>query len=85
MASRKIEFSARGIPILTLQEKLDALASCIKEVDGGYEDAAGHLCDLLEMCRLKIVSDECMMFVDLIAMVRYYGKEPTQILETIAE
>jgi len=40
-----MEFSENGIPILTMEEKLDALAYCIKNDDD--EDAVGHLVDLL--------------------------------------
>ena len=71
------EYSDRGIPIVTLENKLEYLAAMLKE--GAYEDAAGHLCDLLELCRNKIRTDDGMMFADLKAMVGYYGRHPTPI------
>ena len=42
-----LEFSPQGIPILPLNEKLEGSADCLR--DESYEDAAGHLCDLLEL------------------------------------
>jgi hypothetical protein len=42
---RKLDYSPRGVPILTVDEKLVALATCIK--DEAQEDAIGHLFDLL--------------------------------------
>lgn len=72
-----MNFSYHGIPIIDLQTKLGYLKSVIE--GGSYEDAAGHLCDLLELCRKKIVTDEGMIFVDLKAMVGKYGRHPTGI------
>lgn len=74
-----MEFSPQGIPILTKKEKLDALVHCMN--DGSYEDAAGHMCDLLELCRQKIITHDGMMFASLEAMVKKYGKNPTPIKE----
>jgi hypothetical protein len=65
------------VTVTTLKRKLDYLASCLNE--GADEDAAGHLCDLLEYCRLRIVSDEGMTFADLASMVAYYGKKPQKV------
>jgi len=75
MAERK--YSDKGIPILPLEQKLDAMNYCIKQ--GSYEDAAGHLCDLLELCRTKIITHNGMMFANLEYMVRKYGEHPTPI------
>jgi hypothetical protein len=65
------QYSEYGIPILPKKEKLEALAVCMN--NGSYEDAAGHLCDLLEYCRRKITHNG-MMFANLDAMVKKYGK-----------
>ena len=70
-------FSDRGIPILSLHEKLVALASCMAR--DHHEDAAGHLCDLLELCRQNIHPSVGGMFNDLNEMVNYYGKYPAPI------
>lgn len=40
-----LQFSERGVPILTLDRKIEALKACIK--DGSREDAVGHLFDLI--------------------------------------
>ena len=40
-----MEFSDNGIPILTMEEKLNALTYCIK--NDANKDAVGHLIDLL--------------------------------------
>ena len=61
-----MKFSEHGVPILPLRDKLDGLNHCLAE--GEWEDAAGHLCDLLELCRRKIVTHDGMGFVDLAAM-----------------
>ena len=55
-----------GIPILPLKQKLDALAYCLRE--DAHGDAAGHLCDLLELCRQKIKPSVGKPFKDLKAM-----------------
>jgi len=60
-----------------MNKKLGSLKYCLDE--GAYEDAAGHLCDLLETCRLKIETDDGMMFASLVAMVKYYGKDPKPV------
>jgi hypothetical protein len=72
-----MKFSPNGIPILTLDQKLAALVDQLNR--GYYENAASHLCDLLEICRQKIVTHEGMMFVDLKAMIRKYGSNPTPV------
>lgn len=70
-------YSDKGIPILTLQKKLGALDYCMKQKS--YEDAAGHMCDLLELCRKNIITDSGMMYANLEYMVRKYGEHPTPI------
>ena len=60
-------------PKETHHQKLERLLWCLNS--HSYEDAAGHLCDLLEHCRTKIITDEGMMFANLEAMVRKYGKK----------
>jgi len=74
------KFSDQGIPILTMQEKLKALAHCLEH--GYYEDAAGHLCDLLEYCRQRIQPSSGAMFSDLEKTVRHYGERTAPIDET---
>lgn len=59
--------------------KLDYLAQCLAL--GRHEDAAGHLCDLLEYCRERIRPDLGPGFGDLVAMVKYYGVDPTPVGE----
>lgn len=68
------EVSKFGIPILSMQQKLKALAYCIEEK--AYEDAAGHLCDLLSHCGKRIETDK---FPTLEKLVAYYGRNPTLI------
>ena len=58
----------------TMQEKLAALRYCLAEE--AYEDAAGHLCDLLEHCRVNIHPSSGKPFKNLPQMVKYYGKNP---------
>lgn len=69
---------------IDLETKLDYLRSCCLGTDGLQEpcpeDAAGHLCDLLEWCRVNSVSHDGRMFVNLAAMVAYYGKNPMTIV-----
>lgn len=72
-----MNYSDHGIPILSMSEKLEALKEMIEEE--AYDDAAGHLCDLLEFCRSKIITDDGMIFANLQSMVKYYGKHPTPI------
>ena len=68
-----------GRPMMTLHEKLVALAHCMaRDWD---EDAAGHLCDLLEHCRQKIRPSVGRPFKNLTEMVKHYGKNPTPIDE----
>lgn len=43
----KMQFSERGIPILTIREKCDSLAICLE--NGDHEDAEGHIWDLLNL------------------------------------
>ncbi len=74
-----MKFSKEGIPILPLDRKLLALEDCIH--DGSYEDAMGHLCDLLEHCRLKFRTHDGMMYGCLKSVVAKYGKHPCPIEE----
>jgi hypothetical protein len=57
----------------TLQERLNDLSYNFDE--GAHEDAAGILCDLLELCRQRIKPSVRKPFATLTAMVRYYGAE----------
>lgn len=74
-----MKFSERGVPVLKRKDKLAALTTCLN--DGSYEDAAGHLCDLLELCRQNIHPSTRPMFADLPAMVNYYGQPPLTPVE----
>ena len=57
-----------------LDRKIVALVVCFD--NGSYEDAAGHLCDLLELCRLRITPSRGKPFRTLAAMVKHYGACP---------
>lgn len=59
---------------MTLAEKTAALPYCLFR--GLHEDAAAHLCDLLEYCRLRIKPPGGEPFADLAEMVRHYGEKP---------
>lgn len=69
-------------PLVTVQWKLRALAAMLVEEEGNksgfseasFEDAAWHLCDLLELCRLNIHPSIGRPFPDLLSMVNYYGR-----------
>lgn len=81
-----LEFSDKGIPILTMEEKLGALEYCTHEES--WEDVAGHLCDLLEYSRKKIIEQVKLEGGNLTSelgslrgMVGYYGSNPTLIKE----
>lgn len=70
--------SDRGIPIMSMHEKLVALAYCIARE--WNEDAARHLCDLLEHVRKKVIHPVGKpVCKDLAEMVGYYGNQPTPI------
>lgn len=69
--------SDKGISAQTVHEKLVALAYCVAR--DLHEDAAGHLCDLLEHCRHNIHPSAGPPFNDLREMVACYGKDPTPI------
>jgi hypothetical protein len=75
-----MKFSDKGIPILSLEEKVFALSECLYSRER-WDDAAGHLCDLLEFCRQRIVDIPARVpvFDGLPEMIAYYGKEPTPI------
>jgi hypothetical protein len=69
--------SNRGIPILSLDEKLKALRYCLNLPDP-REDAMGHLFDLIA----HIAPD--YKFIDLkgvAAIASHYGAHPTPIEE----
>lgn len=62
----------------TVNECLDQFRYCIKNEH--YEDAAVHLCDLLEFCRKQIIrEDKLPAFPDLAAIVDHYGKNPGKV------
>lgn len=47
-----IQYSSRGIPILSLPEKVEALRECLES--GSHEDAMGHLFDLMAHCQAEL-------------------------------
>ena len=49
-----MEYSERGIPILTHEEKVNALRSCIEQ--NAPEDAMGHIQDLIFADRVACIS-----------------------------
>ncbi len=65
--------------VVSLETKLKYLKSCLNGKH--YEDAAGHLCDLLELCRYKIGDNEGRMFANIEYVARYYGKNFHEIKE----
>jgi hypothetical protein len=67
-----MEFSSHGIPIVNLKEKARFLTICLK--DESWEDAAGHLCDLLAFVGKEIDPKKSLQEI-----VAYYGKNPTPI------
>lgn len=75
-----MKHSPQGIPILTMEEKLEALRHCIAEQS--FEDAAGHLCDLLAHVGDKIEPSTGRKFAGLRDLVDYYGKHPCLIEES---
>ena len=72
---------------MNLKEKLESLKYCITPQstveDAAFEDAAGHLCDLLEYCRLRIKTDDDkkLVFKTLQTMIRFYGKNLNEVTE----
>ncbi len=66
---------ANGIPILTMPDKLAALETCLR--NGSWEDACGHLCDLLAHVGLSGNTP----FDTLAELVAYYGANPAPIKE----
>lgn len=68
-----MNFSKQGIPILSLDEKIEALKQCLAEEQN--EDAVGHLWDIMahlfpyRKWRLKTVRK----------IFKKYGKTPTPI------
>jgi hypothetical protein len=81
--AKKLSFTPQGIPILSLDQKLKALGHCM--TGGDYEDAAGHLCDLLDHCRRKIEPSVGDPFKNLVEMVRHYGKHPAPITDSLTK
>lgn len=64
---------------LTLKGKLEALSYSLLGDEFGdisHEDAAKHLCDLLEYCRLHIDVNNGMIHGSLRSMVANYGENP---------
>jgi hypothetical protein len=84
-ADCQYQFDSKGIPILTLEEKLDALKTCM--LDGSDEDAMGHLFDLINHLApdYKFLMDcptATKKFKTLKSICDYYGKRPrTPIIE----
>jgi len=76
---------ARGIPILPLRDKIDALACCTYDFDAvragfgvpGWEDAAGHLFDLLAFVQAQLAAKGIVM--DFTEFRKKYGSNPTPI------
>lgn len=66
-------------PMPSMHEKLVSLAHCIARE--WWEDAAGHLCDLLEHCRTKIRPSSGKPISSLKKMVEHYGGNPIDIDE----
>lgn len=66
-----MEFSERGIPILSLDDKLDALKMCIE--DCSDEDAIGHLFDLMYHVIPYHTPEQMGILYD------HYGVNPTLI------
>jgi hypothetical protein len=67
---------ARGdTDVNELEINLCKLSNCLLAFEK-YEDAAGHLCDLLEFCRLRIKPNVGEPFPDLRSLVEHYGKNP---------
>ncbi len=64
--------TANGVPILSMREKLTALAYTIGRKDS-LEDAAGHLVDLLEHVRQRITKNGLPIHADLAAIITKYG------------
>ena len=68
------KYSERGIPILPLADKVDALRTCL--LDGSDEDAMGHLFDLIAH-----LAPGCEFhgFKGLLAIADHYAASPTPI------
>lgn len=62
---------------MKLKEKINCVYQLIQGEN--FEDAAAHLCDLLEMCRLNITNNEGMQFSSLEWLVKKYGKNPKAV------
>lgn len=63
-----------------LDNKISSLNYCLDTE--AYEDAAGHLCDLLEFCRQRTRTSAGTCFMDLHAMIAKYGVNPKRIAES---
>ena len=72
-----MKMSAKGVPILSMHEKVMALAHCIARDQ--HEDACGHLCDLLAHQGKRIKPDSGIPFQNLQEIVARYGSNPTPI------
>ena len=74
--------SPRGIPILSLSDKIDALRYCLEmeqDPDGLREDAMGHLMDIIHHIAPGWKFGK---FEGISAIAAYYGEHPTPIVET---
>ncbi len=71
-----MRFSKNGVPILTLEKKINALEECIRE---GYdEDALGHLFDLINhVCPKYKFSKEIK---GINALKVEFGSDPVEVL-----
>lgn len=68
-------FSKQGIPILSLNDKIDSLRHCLE--NDHTEDAMGHLFDLI----YHLAPDgKFLCFQSLEEIARYYGSHPTPIV-----
>jgi len=82
---RDFKHDDKGIPILTIEEKINALKYCIDQ--DADEDAMGHLFDLINYLApgYKFLMDSPTArrkFRTLKSICDYYGKQPrTPIIE----
>lgn len=69
------KFTDRGIPILTLDKKIEALRHCLAK--GQDEDALGHICDLLHHVAPGYTF---LRFKSAAEIIAYYGADPAPII-----
>ena len=70
-----MQYSSKGIPILPLATKLEALTKCA--TDGSWEDAMGHLFDLMAHLQPYKRFDR----EQIIDFWLRYGQNPNPILD----